>query len=344
MHQSLLNQFRGAYLGAVLGDVLASGRSSLDQETALPLGAIALSHTQALIGQDPDFGAVSRWIGQSLASDTLIQLTFGVSGAIFFHDDLLELQRYLAAQRPQWCPKLAAESMEIVRAVEEGVLILAIVMSGILQQCFQPLTAIATVRQMLETLGRSPELMDSYLSCLEAMLAERQPLAIATIMVHQLESPEPSAVPALKTVAQTVAIALYAALSSLEHPSLALQRIQMLQSADHQSPPIFKDFRRFAGLMTGMIVGAYNGLEGIPLAWRYSLTPAAHHSHQGVPPDYLGTYWNVVSEVDVLQWVDQLFARWAGADQCSYFFTSMPTLAIASPPTYGRLRHPPKQA
>lgn len=344
MHQSLLNQFRGAYLGAVLGEVLASGHSSRDPETTLPLGAIALSHTQALIGQEPDFGCISRWIGQSLASDILIQLTFGVSGSIFFHDDLLELQRYLAAQRPRWCPMLAAESVEIVRAVEEGILILAIVMSGILQQCFQVPTAIATVRQMLGTLGRLPGIMDGYLSCLEDMLATRQPLAIATIMLHQLESPEPSADPALRAMRQTVAIALYTALSSLDHPSLALQRIQMVRSADHQHPPIFKDFHRLAGLITGMIVGAYNGLEGIPLAWRYSLTPAAHHSNQGVSPDYLGTYWNVVSEVDVLQWVDQLFARWAGADQCSYFFTSMPTLAIASPPTYGRLRHPPKQA
>lgn len=336
MHPSLLNQFRGAYLGAALGDVLGCSVfawNNPNPDAHLSLGAIALAYTRDLLGatahpldEENDGHNTPLVPLQAMAA----QVALGLPGAVYFHDDLTEFQRQMAEQRDRWCPTLAKEPRSELQLLDDGLLLLALLVAAVLQQRLDPTRAIAPLRSELERLGRSPLLLD-YLRCIEEQLNQHQPLAIAQLHLEHLTN--------VRTPAQTVllalVLALYLALTSLTDLPVTLCRIQVLTSRTvYTSLPLeFWTFQRLLSFVAGLIVGAYNGLEGIPLAWRHCLTTGAYRQAQDVPPGVMEKTWGVGSEIELLQLVDPLFAQWSGADEGSRFLTAVSGLAIASPPT-----------
>jgi hypothetical protein len=347
MHQSLLNQFRGAYLGAMLGDGLAQNGANCIKQSCptppLPFGAIALRCTQTLIlsalGKTVPAPVLAEPRSPLERLESLLALAFPC--ALFYHDDLIQFQIEIAQQQHQWCPEFTQQcSAAEQQHLDNSVLIFAVILSRILHHQFDPLNpeqAIAPLMTDLELSQRSPS-WHTALTALADIVRSHQPLAIALEhLAQQVPQTKPTDLLDLALL-----WSLYLVFSSAADFPLSLRRVYFLKSpsfgADALSPvPMY----RLVMLLTGIMGGAYNGLEGIPLSWRQALLPDAHllEPSDADPPvssallssNVLERQWQVMSEVEPLQLADQLFAVWSGADLLSDLFNATPSVAIASP-------------
>lgn len=110
-------------------------------------------------------------------------------------------------------------------------------------------------------------------------------------------------------------IPLYGFLSTPDDPRLVLVRTAQLGHAPMLSCAL-----------AGAIAGAHAGVQAFPLAWRQQLSP----THR---PSPLNALWNIASEAALFDLADQLAATWAGVYNPSTRsqISSSPLLASLTP-------------
>lgn len=286
MHDTLLSRFRGAFLGAFLGEAIAA-RKLAQQIKPLPLSLAQLKWSNLLLRQtdrllisknlerlvnsiaaDAQTGAMQT--GAELAIATLPM-------ALFCHDQPAELRAVL--RQLAVIPGLSSEAIDMAAAVGHAVSLLLRerFSSDLISQIMQDLDLPADAA-WLEPLVQVQTWIE-------------QPTDLATLAQW-------SRLPA--TAAQSslpLALMLYSFLSTPEDFRLSLLRLTYLAPSESA---------HITHTLAGALSGLYNGLAGLPLAWRQQWALAA---------DSLSNTTSVaetISEADLWQRTDRLLALWSG--------------------------------
>lgn len=304
MQYPLVNRFRGALLGTVLGERL--GYCSLQYPAKQPYDwqwieqwgfaelAIDDCWSRLIVEGCRQLALHHQWQEQGW-SDRLLQNGVkqkamnlaggGLAGAdlagmslavlpvaLYFHEDEARLQQEVEQAIARWSSFQAVGAIDAEKAMLPA-LTAATVLSLILREQFQP-------SLVLDQLSSRYAALEESCLLVKDLLKRQVPLLAAAKAITQRPSIE----------LNVLTCALYA---FLKVPSdFRLSTIQALQI--NCGTPIV------AGLV-GAWAGAYSGLTGIPLSWRLSNQRAE-----------LSTSLQLPSEVELLQVSDRLLMSWAG--------------------------------
>lgn len=276
MRYSLLNRFRGAFIGLALGEILSSVGNKNLQNRGLPKdsafsqwGKIARSGAESAIA----CGRVDLqdWLGRSdllqefLLSSNKIEVSSGEVAVatlpvlLFFHDNEIILRDRLTQVLTSW--QLSSETIE-------DVLALGYAIAHALTEQLNPKTLLPQVlgyfanasTPLLEQLGQVQILLEQNAS-LETVLAQLSRNSPQTTL--------------------PIALAFYCFLSTPEDFRLSV--IRAAKTSDRS---------QVTTALTGMLSGAYNSYSSIPLSWRIS--------------------FNHTDQQQMLQLADSLLAVWSG--------------------------------
>lgn len=304
MRSSLTSRFRGALLGAALGEVLGNNVQWRGQKL-----------------RSPDWFSVDRWGFSSVetADQSWVQLALKVAQALtlnhrwqadalpqsfpdspqqaglaiatlplalYYHEDITQLRSHFSALFP---------SDHGILETRLGVEAIAFTLSLSLHEQLLPALLI---EQLLSELDLAIDLLfTQQLTQVQNFLLNASCSAIAISQLRVL--------PPGKTLA--IAIALYCFLSTPADPRLSILKAARLGYL----PPL-------TCALVGALSGCYNGLEGLPLHWRRSLYPA-------LPKNRLGG----LTERSPEAVADQLLLSWSGVARP--LENSALDLAIAAP-------------
>lgn len=330
MQHSLRHRFRGALLGAALGETLGLGchealTQSFATQSAVSWLAIqqwkfALSFcptpywSQIALRQSQKFIAGNFRDSQEICplelalspghSDTSASGNPGnLAGiavamlpiALFYHEDWHQLQHHLEQTASAW--KISLPITHI--------LTIAYTIALALRERLHLDTLIPRLITDLELYDRDPQLMQQ-LNQVQTWVQQRLGSSLVRSRVQ--------AIPLDSADSTAVAVALYGFLSTPADFQLSLLRTaQMLPQP------------QVACAMVGALSGSYNGIAGIPLDWRRAFNAMEFPA----PADALD---NVrLAEAELLQQADLLWAVWSGADHpADWLKYSLPP-TIASP-------------
>lgn len=305
MKLSLENRFRGALLGAALGEIL--GANCCDRLTAqsslswlevsqwgfgqftssAPFGWGKLAIQQIQYFVQEEFQPGSRATPES---DLAIKLPppdphlFGQNGgagiaiaalpiALFYHEDSKELHYCLEQAMAQWHPPTIA-----------GVWVISHIISLALREQPHPNQ---WVDQLITDLEPDTTIVQQ-LAQIQHWLEQRAGLATVQSLIQEISS---EALPEFTPIV----MAIYSFLSTPEDFRLSLLRTARML---HQP--------QIACAIAGAISGAYNGVGGLPIDWRQSFTDEIGFVSS------LQQLWHVSSETELFQHADRLFAVWSG--------------------------------
>ncbi len=300
MNFSLLNKFRGAWLGSYLGNYLGvikvlsqgsggkfsgAGRiSELGAASLIKVGSLDLVRWQENIRLiDPNLLDLAR----SLQVSEAIQAALPV--ILFYHEQPQKLTPALLSTLDFWLH--SPESPDISLAIAEAIAFL-------LRKNPDP-QKIITQTELGYLLQLPPQFWQE-LPCLE--------LAIKEIT----RQTTPSCVP--------IAIACYCFLCTPEDFSLSIRRAKIAPQPELVTP------------LVGILSGAYNGLGGIPFNWyaesqNLSETSSLKSSIAPLP----NSSTHVLIGDAQYQLIDQLFAVWAGHYQTSLNTISWQNQMVTAP-------------
>lgn len=299
MHSSLVSRFRGALLGAAVGESLGincqnhpiaeRSRSKVETWAFQPLPELSqrraiATQVQRLTGQLPAEEQSETWPPED--GLTLIWLLPKMLIG-FDYPQSAQLEAY------PWLMQIAARSTQLDGQLMHQVM--ALILRGCPpHQLTEQLVAIwhdtPEGTQIHNRLWQVQTLVESGFGLITA----RQELATRSL----IEDP---------TASMVVPIALYGFLCTPDDARLALLRTAQLD-----------DQTRLTCALVGAMVGAWGGVDAIPVAWRQRIGSA----HE---PSALLSLWQVSSESDLFKQADQLAAAWAGV------YHPMGDRAIAAP-------------
>ncbi len=310
MQYSLVSRFRGALLGATLGDLWAaaslSSSQSLPQNSAFPLqlievpsgspiatptatatcwGAIATTIARTLIqpGSQPSQWSDGRVLrpsettsgGENSAADLLEQAAGWAIAALplmlCYHDNFSDLRSHLSA---------------IPASERAEALVLGYTLSQILQDRLNPHTLIAQILADLDLEKTNWALADQ-LAEVQHLIRAGASLAIAQRVL--------GASTALSVTPMPMAMALYCFLGTPEDFRLSLVR------STRQFP-----LSPLTATLAGAMSGCSNTTAGVPLQWRSPFQQRCSDA------DLLRSRWGVETEIELLHLADLLLAHWAG--------------------------------
>jgi hypothetical protein len=277
MNFSLIDKFRGAWLGSYLGAIKAPSQGSKEQ--FLEAGEIARLGAQSLV----KVGSLDlvHWQEQMQIGDPsllslagTLQICEAIQAALpvilFYHEQPHKLAPALLSTLDFWL--YAPESAAIGLGVAEAIAFLLRK-----NPCPQEIIEQTNLGEMLQL---SPQFWQE-LPCLE--------LAIKEITHHTA----PSHVP--------MAIACYCFLCTPEDFSLSIRRAKIAPKPELVTP------------LVGILSGAYNGLRGVPRQWYAESFSLSESLLPKSSIDLLPTRSKQVFIGDAqYQLIDQLFAVWAG--------------------------------
>jgi hypothetical protein len=277
MNFSLINKFRGAWLGSYLaaikapsqgygGKFLGAGKiAGLGAQSLVQVGYLDLVHWQEQMRiMDPNLLDLAR----SLQISEAIWATLPVT--LFYHEQPQKLAPALLLTLDFWlhAPDATALGLGVAEAI-------AFLLKP--NPCPQEIMEQTHLGEMLNL---SPQFWQE-LPCLE--------LAIKEITRHTA----PSHVP--------IAIACYCFLCTPEDFSLSIRRAKIVPQLELVTP------------LVGILSGAYNGLRGVPWQW---YAESLSLSESFLPKSSIDLLPNLSKQVSIsdaqYQLIDQLFAVWTG--------------------------------
>ncbi|NET02039.1 MAG: ADP-ribosylglycohydrolase family protein [Sphaerospermopsis sp. SIO1G1] len=273
MYYSLVNRVRGAFLGLLLGEILADPNSR-------NLSAIAVLGSESLIrlGRLDIDDWLHFYQKQSFNSETgdiprvkIVLATLPL--AVFFHENTDKLKNNLIKVLQIWDTELV---------VRDVALIFAYVISISLTKTLNPSTLISQIISLLgETTTEIPQKLFKVQVLLENGTGLKQ-------VQTEFSRPE---------LGNYIALALYCFFSNQEDFHLALLRSQG-NFGQHSSRYLDP---QMVGILTGVLSGAYNGTTAIPVNWQMVLSKT----------DLL--LWEQSIFTQILKLANDLVAVWSGA-------------------------------
>ncbi|WP_448596542.1 ADP-ribosylglycohydrolase family protein [Thermoleptolyngbya sp.] len=278
MGDRLLNQYRGALLGAALGQVLGAATLARDGQLAEPLGFGEFAPPDSLHDSIAGLGQSLLRLGEGLIHrpQQSIVLPSAVLAnpsalaiatlplALYAHDHPTQLRSHL------WRLDAPAPSLAVALTVGELV-------SQAMHTDLPPSELIERVIAAQDLISIAPDLTAA-LQRVHGM-ADQASLAIAR---HALLAETPADCGPL-------CLALYCFLATPDHPAIALLR------AAQRSPSLL------ASALVGALCGARNGISGLPATWRVQAQQSGR----------IAALWGV-SESALNSLASLLFAAWAG--------------------------------
>ncbi|MBG1265002.1 ADP-ribosylglycohydrolase family protein [Nostoc sp. WHI] len=281
MRYSPISRFRGTFLGAFLGESLASG-GKIQFQSYLDLGRMAVPGTQSLIA----LGRLDLddWIGRQqqeslhLVPDDDISIKIIIATlpvALFFHENPIKLRQNLLDMLKIW------ENDPVVR---DGTLAVGYAIALAVTEKLDPLTLIP---QIISFIGETPTSIPKKLLRVQSLLEQGAGLSRAQAEFVREEK-----------LSNTISMSFYCFLSTLEDFRLAVLQ------ATHNSNSKVQDATRLSsqatGVITGALSGAYNSIGGIPISWQVLLLQRNSSA------------WGLTSFSQMLELADALVAVWSG--------------------------------
>lgn len=304
MRDSLTSRFRGAFLGALLGEAIGVCASSQQHSRlalqqifqgrlgklnfAYPNCGIKLMFAQTSALTSPDQPSAQSTATQTKSGDSI--LTFNevtpeelilsaLPLALFYHDQPLLYRTALQTiGQPIATHKMAA----LITAAT----VIGQTISLILRERFVRLELIPQLLKDLDLEESSPDLA-SQLYQIQAWIEQSTTLAGVARQIKQATSSA-----ALDPASLAVTLSLYSFLYTPDDFRLSVVRAAQLQSSI------------LLPALTGALSGVYNGVTGLPSAWRQQIWSSEAEVLQR---------WGVASEAKVEEFTDSLLACWAGA-------------------------------
>ena len=320
MRYSLLSRFRGAILGAALGDLWAvtncsslqnstsvvrlaekSSRAPIADPAAVPMawGAIATTIAQTLVHsaspahQWRDWVILSQFPRASSGDDDSAEIPEDPGGwaiatlplLLCYHDDFSNLRSHLA---------------QIPGAARSDALILGYTLACILQNQLNPTTLIAQLLTDLD-LEHTDWVLADHLAEVAKLIRSGASLAIAHRVLET------------STQASSMPFALYCFLRTPEE-----YRLSLLSTRDCARPTI-------TSALVGVLSGCMNTTAGLSSYRRNSFQK---HSTDSL---LLQSRWGVKTETALLDVADLLLAHWAGVYRPHQMPLTRHRWAIAAP-------------
>jgi ADP-ribosylglycohydrolase len=350
MHYSLLSRFQGALVGAALGEIIGfryqtrlqthftqSFKTVEDWEhgsqstSVIPqaisqasLGKIIVDSSLQLIDQNQ--WNLNQWsldeqpnklelfwtaLDIQNASSAPVNLAYIATGmaiatlplSLYFHEDRHRLQSHLQSILTQ--ADLASVEAELAQAV----MISAYIISLALQERLEPHRLISDVFAEL-ALDPTQSAVSQSLQQAQDLIKQGQPLtSIASRIPHGFSS-----TPDKMVIGSDMLLALCGFLQTPEEFRLSLLRIAPLSPKP-----------RWTCMLAGAFSGAYNGVAGLPLAWRRWL----HPPRAGAV--LLKELWSLPSEHELLRLATDFLTVWAGSYSFQNVSATASSLSIAAP-------------
>jgi ADP-ribosylglycohydrolase len=293
MRYSLLSRFRGAFLGAAIGEIWGAYGESWqmgvenDSTPQLGWGRLVVRGTEGLIRQgkldladwyetpQKRLDGSSSSLGQELGA-----IISTVPVALFFHEDEVKLRQNLQQVADVW---------QDDSVVKDGTLAIGYAIASALKEKLNPQTLIPKTIQYLD--ADTP--LVKQLWQVQSLLEEGAGLQ-TTInqLIPRTLAPPPNF---------PVALAFYCFLSTIEDLSLAVLRAARCPQA------------QITCAIAGALSGAYNSTAGIPVAWRLALNQQPNDSSA------LDKLWGLNCEAQLLRLAARLLAAWSGVYNAEKF-------------------------
>lgn len=329
MRYSLLSRFRGAFLGAALGEIWgAYGEAwqlGVTQQSSVPSswgrlvvrgteglirqGKLDLTDWQESLGETP--GEALEGAGQSekphrtdktkpIPSREKIDTNKGVGAilsampvALFFHEDEVKLRQNLQQVADVW---------QDDSVLKDGTLAIGYAIASALKEKLNRQTLIP---QTLNYLDAETPLVKQ-LRQVQVLLEQGAGLETTLNQLMPRTLAPPPNLP--------VALAFYCFLSTWED-----LRLSVLRASRCPQPQI-------TSAIAGALSGAYNSTAGIPVAWRLAL------EQQKGENSPLATLWGVNSEAELLRLAARLLAAWSGVyDAEKFLIDPSQVFAVGAP-------------
>ncbi|MEB3151344.1 MAG: ADP-ribosylglycohydrolase family protein [Sphaerospermopsis sp.] len=239
MRYSLVNRVRGIFLGALLGEILATQNVSDLGEIAV-LGSKSLIKLGKLDAEDwlKCYKQASLDVGNTDdAWGKIILATLPV--AIFFHEDTVKLKYNLLQLLQIW------DANPVVR---DAALVLGYAIAKSLTEKLDPVTLIP---ETMDFLGESKTLLPQNLLKVNTLLEQGAGLAQAQTEFSKQDK-----------LSNNIALAFYCFLSTLED-----FRLTVLRAKSN-----LREQNSWCCALAGALSGAYNSTEGIPVNWQVLLS------------------------------------------------------------------------
>lgn len=281
MRYSLVSRFRGAVLGAVLGERLASSqdnqlKSHFDIDKITVLGVESLIALGRLDVDDWQNRQQQNFLNANVAeniSPNPILATLPV--ALFYHENINKLRQNLVCVLKIW------KDDPVVR---DGTLALGYAIAQILTEKLHPQTLIP---EIISFIGETPTSLPQQLLKVNNFLA--QGAGLDRVQAELGKGQKPSA---------SIAMAFYCFLSTLEDYRLAVLRATQIDDIWQSEPGHLHS--PSSSTITGALSGAYNSTTGIPVNWRVCYSQ----------PN--STAWGMTNFSQMLELADALVAVWSG--------------------------------
>ncbi|HLO87778.1 MAG TPA: ADP-ribosylglycohydrolase family protein [Nostocaceae cyanobacterium] len=238
MRYSLVSRFRGAFLGAFLGECIAS-----QEGHDINLGRLAVISTNSLIrlGRlDINDWLEHRQLGANNSWGEIILATLPV--ALFFHESPIKLKQNLLQVLKIWGqddPILQSATLAFGYAIAQS-----------LVEKLHPFTLIPQTIEFLEVSSNS---LTENLLKVNNLLEQSASLEIAQDVLNQSEK-----------LSYNFALSFYCFLSTLEDFRLAVLR------ATHQDS---YGEKQAISTITAALSGTYNSTAGLPVSWQVLFSP-----------------------------------------------------------------------
>lgn len=302
MRYSLLSRFRGTLLGAALGELLGSSCASrLRAQQPLPNLAAGSWTVEPLPIDTLGWGSFAVQTAERVLSAVVPSLPpfdrptparvaiAALPLALFYHEDLLLLEQQLTAALGESAalPALGADSTAAVLAI-------GTVIALALQERLHPSRLTAQLLSQ-QTIAQASPLCEQLRQMQQELDRGSFSSLLGTIAVH---AADPTA-----TALLPFTLALYCFLDSPEDCGLSLRRLAIGVAQAERSWLLAQ--LPVAAALCGALSGAYNGVAGIPAAWRAGL----RHPIDDPP---LARLWGLPTEDRISQLAQQLLAAWSG--------------------------------
>ncbi|MEA5583375.1 ADP-ribosylglycohydrolase family protein [Nodularia harveyana UHCC-0300] len=254
MRYLLINRFKGALLGALLGEVLAKDAKA-EYGISSDTSQIAVLGTKSLI----ELGKldIDNWL-KSDQTKSLQDRTDGVLRkvmiatlpvALFFHENRTTLRQNLLCMLQIWGDD---------PVMRDCTLAVGYAIAQCLTENISPRTLIP---EIIAFIGETPTLLPQKLLELNDLLAKGVGLETAQAAFNRPEEPT-----------HAIAMAFYCFLSTLEDLHLAVLRATHKHNTRREETDNLDS--QIISLITGALSGAYNSTAGIPLKWQLLLCSA----------------------------------------------------------------------
>jgi ADP-ribosylglycohydrolase len=279
MRYSLVSRFRGALLGAFLGESLASGGVK-ESQSACDLGKMAILGTESLIslGRLDVDDWLERQQQASLhfnADSTAKVILATLPVALFFHENPIQLRKNLLLVLQIW------DDNQVLR---DAVLALGYAIAQSLTEKLDPPTLIP---RTIAFLGKTSTSIPQTLLKVNNLLAKKAELARAQLELSQEDK-----------LSNTTAMAFYCFLDTLEDFRLTVLRASSNHNSQIAEPVDLGSPARSA--ITGALSGAYNSMLGIPVNWQVLLSTTNSPT------------WGLSNCSQMLKLADTLAVVWSG--------------------------------